>query len=515
MSKKITQLDEVIAANITDVDVFPIVSAGITQKAKVSSLRTKIGEEVYNVKNYGLLGDTTTDNRAVLNTLVNTTIPSAGGTVIFPAGTYRIATSITIPRNIVLDFRNGAILTADGGATVTIDGTIRDTRHKIFSGAGVFRGVAMQTVRPDWWGALADGATNDQAAWQAAHDALPGNGGKILAPYGLSIITSSITSTKNNVWIHGLGRHHRADNTQASTIFYTGISFAIIVSAGQGFWLDGVRIFTNQNGGSGLRAVNNSGGKISGCYFSGVGKATSTGKGIEIDDGQIWIIEDVQTQGYVYGVDFLQNNGLCTVRHLSSNFNLVGLRMGNTARSAAVNVFQSDFEQNDVANIDIINCLNTTISQCYFEDIIAGAVSIRIGPTAAIVPETITIENNYFYGNTIANNAIQLNRVAVLNMVRNQYNGYTVSFIKNNGTAVGVLNSLHNKITGGGAASFTSYIDNAAGIGKMYTRTERTTAPSTAGGADPGIKGEWYEDGNFIYIATNTNAWKRVALAAF
>ena len=53
------------------------------------------GTNLYNVKAYGLLGDGSTNDRAALNTLLNTTAPS-GSTIFFPAGTYSIASGISI-----------------------------------------------------------------------------------------------------------------------------------------------------------------------------------------------------------------------------------------------------------------------------------------------------------------------------------------------------------------------------------------------------------------------------------
>jgi len=49
----------------------------------------------YNVKNYGLVGDGVTDDRAALNTLLNTTAPT-GSTIYFPPGTYLIGSNIAI-----------------------------------------------------------------------------------------------------------------------------------------------------------------------------------------------------------------------------------------------------------------------------------------------------------------------------------------------------------------------------------------------------------------------------------
>lgn len=48
----------------------------------------------YNVKDYGLVGDGVTDDRAALNTLINTTA-AAGSSIYFPPGTYLIGSNIS------------------------------------------------------------------------------------------------------------------------------------------------------------------------------------------------------------------------------------------------------------------------------------------------------------------------------------------------------------------------------------------------------------------------------------
>lgn len=46
---------------------------------------------------------------------------------------------------------------------------------------------------------------------------------------------------------------------------------------------------------------------------------------------------------------------------------------------------------------------------------------------------------------------------------------------------------------------------------KIRVRTAQTPASATA----PGNQGEWAWDANFIYVCTNTNTWRRTALAAW
>lgn len=107
-----------MAANLLDVDVLPVVSAGVTNRVSLTDLRTKIGVAVpgnrsstsqqytdnnknFNVLDYAVPG-------TVINTGVNDASPAilladaaaaaAGGDVIFPPGTYKTTQNHTVAR---------------------------------------------------------------------------------------------------------------------------------------------------------------------------------------------------------------------------------------------------------------------------------------------------------------------------------------------------------------------------------------------------------------------------------
>lgn len=356
--------------------------------------------------------------------------------------------------------------------------------------------------------------SKDYASVQAAIDNLPANGGYVVIPPELVIYGVDLSIVKNNVKLVGFGRHHRADDTQASTLYYTGANYAINVTGGQGFHLDSVRIFTTQASAGGVRATNVSGGKISGCRFSGVGWATSTGKAILIDDGSIWQFDDCVISGYQYGLDLTQNNGLSTCRLVSFLNNTIGARIGNTNRSAAVNFDACDFEGHRVAGLDIVDCLSCHVHSSYFEDTLNSAVSIRIGAVAGKVPVLVVIDGGCYFSGFIAavrtgENGIQLNRCGSLIIRDISFGGYVFQFIKNNGTGTNVF-VWQDCVPFDGT---NTIIDFSAGITKMIVRTNRTVAPTLA--TDPGVKGEVFFDTSFVYYCTATNTWKRAALATW
>lgn len=78
---------------------------------------------------------------------------------------YRVGRSLTIPASVSLRVRRGAIVQVDWGATLTVDGDLRAGRHAVFAGegtvAGAFGGAA---VLPQWFGAKADGVSDDASA---------------------------------------------------------------------------------------------------------------------------------------------------------------------------------------------------------------------------------------------------------------------------------------------------------------------------------------------------------------
>lgn len=84
----------------------------------------------------GCVGNGAADDREALNILANTTLQPTGGIIYFPPGTYRIGTDMTFPSNVMLWISPGATLSVDGGAVVTIKGTVLAPPTSIISGSG-------------------------------------------------------------------------------------------------------------------------------------------------------------------------------------------------------------------------------------------------------------------------------------------------------------------------------------------------------------------------------------------
>ena len=93
------------------------------------------------VKAYGAVGNQTVDDYTAVYQAVQAAATGAnGGSVYFPAGTYRIGTSLTIPDNVELVFAADASLYFQSGVTVTVNGSISAGDQCVFRGTGSITG---------------------------------------------------------------------------------------------------------------------------------------------------------------------------------------------------------------------------------------------------------------------------------------------------------------------------------------------------------------------------------------
>jgi hypothetical protein len=121
-----------------------------------------------------------------------TTIGSQPATLFLPAGTCNITNNTTIPPNIVLAPRNGAIITVATGKTLTINGPFQAGRYQIFSCAGTGAVVFANPIKVhvEWWG-------QTTAAFNAAINSLPATSGTVILSSPLTI--SADLSVNSNV----------------------------------------------------------------------------------------------------------------------------------------------------------------------------------------------------------------------------------------------------------------------------------------------------------------------------
>lgn len=117
---------------------------------------------VFNVTNYGISTNGTTDATSGLTTIAATISNSTTKkTLYFPSGEYRINSNLTLDTNITLrlDY-NAKLQVAD---TLTIQGFIEAGAYQIFSGSGTVL-VPHSKVYPEWFGAKGDGIIDNVTA---------------------------------------------------------------------------------------------------------------------------------------------------------------------------------------------------------------------------------------------------------------------------------------------------------------------------------------------------------------
>lgn len=108
--------------------------------------------------NAGMILDSVADDRAALDTLVNTTLQPNGG-VVKLVGIARIASNITIPENVTIDYTSGGRIAPDLGVTVTHTGHVRAHPVQIFGTAGRIKfdnNYSLKVLYGEYWGAKAD-----------------------------------------------------------------------------------------------------------------------------------------------------------------------------------------------------------------------------------------------------------------------------------------------------------------------------------------------------------------------
>lgn len=94
-------------------------------------------------------------------------IGSSPVSLVIPPGAVNLSQNATIPANVHLVVQQGGLLSLANGVTLTVNGSLSAGRYQIFSlsGTAVLAGSPrLDAVLPEWFGAAADGVTDDYQA---------------------------------------------------------------------------------------------------------------------------------------------------------------------------------------------------------------------------------------------------------------------------------------------------------------------------------------------------------------
>jgi len=177
------------------------------QEVSAGQTPTDYSHPTADLRRFGGIGNGSTDCTLALQRAAAVSA-AGGGNVIIDAGTYRIASTASLPSNVTLEFRQGGMLSVDSGVELYISGPlVAPTSAKIFPGAGKvifgpdWSGVV--TVYPEWWGAVPNGTVNCTDAIQNAVDSLSWGG--ILQFAAGQYRTKTIVAKANTAFI-GVGK---------------------------------------------------------------------------------------------------------------------------------------------------------------------------------------------------------------------------------------------------------------------------------------------------------------------
>lgn len=152
-------------------------------------------------------------------------------TVLMGPATYSSSVNLNVPSNVNLLMLEGAVVSMNGGTTLTLSGGLEaSSLSQHFAGAGsVVSGPASSVgvVYPQWWGAIADGATDNSTAIQNAINFAATGGKRLYFPAGIYSFATTLVF-KNTVTYEGAAR--QTAPTLGTVLKYTGASDAIQVN---------------------------------------------------------------------------------------------------------------------------------------------------------------------------------------------------------------------------------------------------------------------------------------------
>ena len=217
-------------------DTIEAIKESILSKAEIwGMIRRQIG--VYNVKDYGAKGDGVTNDYTAL-AAADAAAYAAGGTVIYPPGTYITGSNITRLADTL--HMKGAIL--KGAYTLTQTGTFQAGRYQAFDSTLTvsFGAAAVEWILPQWMKQSTDTDDTNSLLWAFG---LPNNqydipgvslGGMVYYYTQTLIITKQVHSTGAVLIPGGTGNMFKRANNAAieAALQNAGVDCTILIMDG-------------------------------------------------------------------------------------------------------------------------------------------------------------------------------------------------------------------------------------------------------------------------------------------
>lgn len=381
-------------------------------------------------------------------------IPATMAATVFITNAQTINTNLTIPSNISIEALNGGSFATSSGATLTIRGPFAAGLFRVFTGSGAvtFADGSLSHAYPEWWGAVADGATNSTAALLAATIAV--GRVRLLFQRGAYCCVNLDLSSYPCVWegVSGGGTTIQlysdtadmitlAPSSESISWEFSNIQFASFFqykfTANPGFVPSdvGKQLLGATSGATGRLVFYNNGNRY--CYVSGgavytIGETASvvsgTGSGVITENMATtrrafnctrvalskW--SDCWFGGFYSGIDFFLNCNTSYVNNCTfGSFNQFGLRLSSSGTSTDIRVSNCFFDENLNSAVYCNSSWNTFIGNQFvansFRHVLLDAAAennIFVGNffQSAGPPETVIAFD--IYG---SNNIIQANKI--------------------------------------------------------------------------------------------------------
>lgn len=166
-------------------------------------------------------------------TLADAAATASNITLAFTNGTWDIGTSMTL--NSVYYMDQGAILNIANGITVTSSTCPNIGYFKTFNTTGTGKiSLPCGAVRPEWWGLVCDGVTNNGSVFTKAIAALPDAGGGIDLNAGAlpCLYSDPMIIADKPIQFKGFGGQpaNKLSRNAETTLRYTGVGDGILVT---------------------------------------------------------------------------------------------------------------------------------------------------------------------------------------------------------------------------------------------------------------------------------------------